>query len=135
MKTTKKRAAKTATRKTATAAKPKGLLFPGQVIPLKVYAAWKSGDWSMMNEEKVYFSVGYKSRRVTASPRQHQPAHLHDDLGELPNGWDSADVRHHDSDVDETFVGPAAIIAKLKLLEKTRDSSDDEIGKIIHTTG
>lgn len=137
MKTTTKRKknptrrAKSAKRKTAAA--PVGLLFPGRVIPLAVYAAWKARDWSMMKEEKIYFSIGYKSKRVTVNPRQHQPAHLHEDLGELPDGWDSVDLRHEESDLDETFVGPAPLIAKLKLLQKTRDGSDEEIGRLIHT--
>jgi hypothetical protein len=109
---------------------PPALTVPFRVIPLEVYAAWRSADWLDMHQKDVYFTV--VNRRIILKHRNKDFANHNEDLGPLPEGWDHTDVNHDDSGVHGCFIGPAETIKRLEELRYARVRADDEIGSILH---
>lgn len=121
------------TTKTATT-QAEGMFVPFQVVPLRVWACWRTGDWSELDEAKVRFGFNEDSQTVTLNPVESKDEYRRRNLGPLPPGWACECVTHYTSNDDEFYVGPKETIDRLKALADSRDEAEHEIDKIIHCT-
>jgi hypothetical protein len=125
-----KRVVKTTKRKTTAAAKPKGLLLPCKLIPLRVFGALLAKRWSDFNDEKVGFKVD-DDRNVIR--REVYERHTDEEkIGKLPDGWKAAWYHHWDSSAAMDFDGLAADIDAANRACKVTEKADEDVGVLLY---
>jgi hypothetical protein len=121
-------------RKTAkNAVTPDGLRFPSRLVPLAVLGCILSENWSDLGEKDGEFSCEDRKVYWRDAPSDDQQRREFSYVGDLPSGWDVADLHHRETGDSGLFVGLAADIAEAVRMQKEIWRLDDAIGEMIHS--